>query len=311
MISKSSAPGKVILFGEHFVVHGVKAVLCAIDRRIFVTAETIDECKIIIESNVGYLKADRGEDVSSIDSTLRPLYFLAEQMLKEQSGIRLQVSSEIPPGIGLGSSSACCVAGAGAISGLTAHRTRAEILELAIEAERTIFQDTSGADCTVSAFGGIMEYSKSGFSKIESDPDFQLVIANSGMVHSTEKVVAGVQKFKKDNKERFAELCRQESDLVEDVLKMLKKDEVENLGKKAMKNQAMLEIMGVSNETLREMLKIGDSISYGSKITGAGDGGCIYALTDQDNAAKVLDEFKSSGYECFSAKIDFKGLDTL
>ncbi|HSA77211.1 MAG TPA: galactokinase family protein, partial [Nitrosarchaeum sp.] len=45
MISKASAPGKVILFGEHFVVYGIKAILCAIDKRVTVTAERIPENK--------------------------------------------------------------------------------------------------------------------------------------------------------------------------------------------------------------------------------------------------------------------------
>ena len=90
----------------------------------------------------------------------------------------------------MGSSSACCVAGAAAISRLFSNTSKEEILELAIEAEKTIFQNTSGADCTVCTFGGIMEYSKeNGFSKIKSEPDFHLVIANSNIEHSTESIV--------------------------------------------------------------------------------------------------------------------------
>jgi len=46
MKSIASAPGKVILFGEHFVVHGTKAILCSIDKRIKVTSQLIDEQKI-------------------------------------------------------------------------------------------------------------------------------------------------------------------------------------------------------------------------------------------------------------------------
>ena len=53
MKSKASAPGKVILFGEHFVVYGVKAILCAINKRITVTAEQIDEEEICIKTNIG------------------------------------------------------------------------------------------------------------------------------------------------------------------------------------------------------------------------------------------------------------------
>ena len=53
--SKASAPGKIILFGEHFVVYGVKAILCAINKRITVTSETVNERKISIQSNIGNL----------------------------------------------------------------------------------------------------------------------------------------------------------------------------------------------------------------------------------------------------------------
>ncbi|MDH5418680.1 MAG: mevalonate kinase, partial [Nitrosopumilus sp.] len=56
MKSKASAPGKVILFGEHFVVYGIKAVLCAINKRITVTAEKVDGDKISIKSNIGNLE---------------------------------------------------------------------------------------------------------------------------------------------------------------------------------------------------------------------------------------------------------------
>ena len=46
MTSIASAPAKVILFGEHFVVYDVKAVLCSIDKRVKVTTTPIDENKI-------------------------------------------------------------------------------------------------------------------------------------------------------------------------------------------------------------------------------------------------------------------------
>ena len=65
-----------------------------------------------------------------------------------EAGIKIFVKSDIPSGVGLGSSSACCVAGAAAISRLFENTSKEEVLELAIEAEKTIFQNTSGADCT-------------------------------------------------------------------------------------------------------------------------------------------------------------------
>jgi mevalonate kinase len=310
--SKASAPGKVILFGEHFVVYGVKAILCAINKRITVTAEKIERKKISIKSNIGNLELETGKLNSEINSPLKPFYYLADKMLKnENTGIEIIVESDIPLGVGLGSSSACCVAGAAAISRLFKKTSKEEILALAIEAEKTIFENTSGADCTVCTYGGIMDYDKeNGFHKIESEPNFHLVIANSNIEHSTESVVEDVRKFKENDEVGFSALCKNESKLVEDVLELLKENDIKKLGIKVRENQEYLETIGVSNEKLREMIKIGQTQSFGAKITGAGGGGCIYALTDESNLEQTIYQFKDKNYDCFSVKIDFKGLDT-
>ena len=200
---KASAPGKVILFGEHFVVYGVKAILCAVDKRITVTAEKNNENKISIKSNIGKLELEIDNNNLESNSPLKPLFYLARKMLKthgQTSGIDIRVESEIPLGVGLGSSSACCVAGAAAISKVFEKRSKEEILKLAIEAEQTIFPNTSGADCTICTYGGIMEYEKNfGFKNIESKPNFHLVIANSKLEHSTDSVVKKVNIFKQEN----------------------------------------------------------------------------------------------------------------
>jgi len=310
--SKASAPGKVILFGEHFVVYGVKAILCAINKRITVTAEKIEGGKISIKSNIGNLELETGKLISEINSPLKPFYYLADKMLKnENTGIEIIVESDIPLGVGLGSSSACCVAGAAAISKLFKKISKEEILSLAIEAEKTIFENTSGADCTVCTYGGIMDYDKeNGFHKIESEPNFHLVIANSNIEHSTESVVEDVRKFKENNEVEFSSLCKMESKLVEDVLELLKENDIKKLGTKVKENQEYLETIGISNGKLREMIQIGQTQSFGAKITGAGGGGCIYALTDESNLEQTINQFKDKNYDCFSVKIDFKGLDT-
>jgi len=310
--SKSSAPGKVILFGEHFVVYGVKAILCSINKRVTVTAEKTSERKISINSEIGNLILEPNKLISEINSPLKPFYYLANKAIKNQdTGIEIKINSEIPLGAGLGSSSACCVAGAAAIFRLFEDVSKEKILELAIEAERTIFENTSGADCTVCTYGGIIEYGKKqGFKKIEDEPNFQLVIANSNIEHSTESMVSGVKTFVIKNKEEFSKLLNQESKLVEDVLKLLKENNPEELGEKINQNQKYLETIGISNNQLKKMIEIGQKTSFGAKITGSGGGGCIFALTNESNVEQSLKEFKDKNFECFSAEIDFKGLNT-
>jgi len=310
--SIASAPGKVILFGEHFVVYGVKAILCSINKRVTVTAEKTSERKISINSKIGKLELEPDKPISEINSPLKPFYYLANKSIENKdSGIRIQIDSEIPLGAGLGSSSACCVAGAAAIFKLFGNISKEEILELAIEAERTIFENTSGADCTVCTYGGIMEYDKNkGFKKIEHEPNFQLVIINSNMEHSTQSMVSKVKEFENKNKEEFSKLSNLESKLVEDVLKLVKENKIQEIGQKMNQNQEYLENIGISNKELTKMIKIGQESSFGAKITGSGGGGCIFALTNESNLQNILKKFKDNNYECFSTKIDFKGLNT-
>ena len=312
MKSIASAPGKVILFGEHFVVYGVKAILCSINKRVTVTAEKTNERKISINSKIGKLELEPDKSISEINSPLKPFYYLANKSIENKdSGIRIQIDSEIPLGAGLGSSSACCVAGAAAIFKLFGDISKEEILKLAIEAERTIFENTSGADCTVCTYGGIMEYDKNkGFKKIEHEPNFQLVIINSNMEHSTQSMVSKVKEFENKNTEEFSRLSDLESKLVEDVLKLVKENKIQEIGQKMNQNQEYLENIGISNKELTKMIKIGQESSFGAKITGSGGGGCIFALTNESNLQNILKKFKDNNYECFSTKIDFKGLNT-
>ena len=156
-----------------------------------------------------------------------------------------------------------------------------------------------------------MEYDKKqGFKKIEDEPNFQLVIANSNIEHSTESMVSEVKAFTIKNKEEFSKLLNQELELVENVLKLLKENNTIELGEKINQNQEYLEIIGISNNKLREMIEIGQKTSFGAKITGSGGGGCIFAITDESNLEDTLKEFKDNNFECFSVEMDFEGLNT-
>lgn len=311
-MSKASAPGKVILFGEHFVVYGVKAILAAIDRRITVTSQTVGDSVIEIRSDLGASKfgLEEGTDVAE----LRPFEFLAKKMIKEfahRGGIKMEIESEIPHGVGLGSSSAACVAAAASVSGLFEKYSKSQICELAIEAEKTIFESTSGADCTVCTHGGIITYGKgSGFERTEFEPNFSLIISNSAVTHSTDKIVAKVAEFRDGNVETFDQLCRKESELIEGAKAEIKSGNPQALGALMGQNQEYLRQIGVSNESLEQIIRVSGSGSHGSKITGAGGGGCIISIADEGSVGSVLGSLERNGTECFAAKIDYSGLET-
>ena len=285
MISKAKAPGKIILFGEHFVVYDNRAVLGAIDKYAIVTSEKTSTDNILISSSLGQTSIQKDEVVENVEKKFRPFFYIAKKIINENNfdkGISIKIESEIPIGAGLGSSSACCVAAAASVSNLFSKPTNEEMLQLAIDAEKTIFPNTSGADCTVSIFGGIIEYQRDkGFSKIETEHELNFLVVDSEQVHSTEKVVNQVKQFKEENKEVFLELCSEEEKLISKALDAMKANDLDTIGKCMAQNQIFLEQIGVSNDVLLEITKEIEKITFGAKITGAGGGGCIIALTQK------------------------------
>jgi mevalonate kinase len=309
--SIASAPAKIILFGEHFVVHGTKAILAAIDKRVTVTTTFTVNKTITVNSQLGTVEVPISSSYEEVKNELRPFVFLANKIINSNqnaNGLEITIDSDIPIGVGLGSSSACCVAAAASISELFNELSSEEILNLSIEAEKIIFPNTSGADCTVCTYGGMIEYEQStGTRKIDSAFDLNLVIANSMISHTTKNSVEKVNKFKESDEERFSQLCDLETKLIGEVITAMKNNDTTALGLKMSENQKYLEEIQVSNDTLRGMISSLNEISLGSKITGAGDGGCIIALVKDENVSKVP-ALLGKDKECFSAKIDTKGV---
>ena len=344
MKSIASAPAKIILLGEHFVVYGSKAMLAAIDKRVTVTSSFTDKETIKIKSVLGTLEVPTYVSYQEVKSEFRPFVYLAKKMInsvkeKHAKGLEIEINSDIPVGVGLGSSSACCVAAAASIYGLFKKLSSEEIVEISIEAEKTIFPDTSGADCTVCTYGGMIVYDKiNGIEKIDSTKykikdfetvtDLNFIIANSMIPHSTKRSVERVKKFKENDEDEFARKVGYATNLINNVLYALKNNDDDD--KLEMRNcspfrdeimfnmadnRMLLRGIGVSNKTIDSMISSlvrgtddGGAALVSTKITGAGDGGCIIALAgdverDLTRACAVLGKDK----ECFSAKIDTKG----
>jgi len=191
------------------------------------------------------------------------------------------------------------------IFGLFKEWSSEEILNLSIEAEKTIFPDTSGADCTVCTYGGMIEYPS--IEKIDNSFDLNLLIANSMIPHNTKNSVEKVNKFKENDEERFSQLCDLETKLIDEVITAMKNNDATAFGLKMSENQKYLEEIQISNDTLRDMINSLKEISLGAKITGAGDGGCIIALVKDDNMDKVT-VLLPKDKEYLSAKIDSRGV---
>ena len=314
MKSIASAPGKIILFGEHFVVYGMKAVLCSIDKRITATSQFIDEKVIRIRSSLGEseISIDSSNNLEKVQQKfMKPFFYVAQRAIKEnssKSGIELVLESEIPTGVGLGSSSAACVAATASVNGLFCKLSKNDVMKIAVQAERTIFEQNSGADSSVSTFGGLVSYDlKNGFENISSRNDLRFIISNSAQVHNTQDVVRQVRNFKEKNNDLFNKLCKLEIDIVDNAMSSLRENDLNKLGSLMLKNHDLLKQIGISTEKIDLLVEEAKKTSYGAKITGAGGGGCIISLVDDSNSEDTLNNLRKIS-DCFVTKIDYDGL---
>ena len=104
MKSIASAPGKIILFGEHFVVHGTKAILAAIDKRVTVTSTFTDNNTIKVNSQLGTIEVPKEASHEEVKSEFRPFVYLANKLLypnQHINGLEITIDSDIPIGVGL------------------------------------------------------------------------------------------------------------------------------------------------------------------------------------------------------------------
>jgi mevalonate kinase len=322
---KASAPAKVILFGEHFVVYGNPAILASINKRIYVSACTTieNEDKIAIRSDIGVAGQYKNDgEFNTLEggvearTVLDPLYSAIRQVLlvrNKKTGIEIGISSKVPPGIGLGSSAASCVATVAAVDSLFQKKAnRQKICKLAIESERLIHKRTSGADCYVSTFGGLIQYhgKSKGFKKIEAKQSLPLVIASTGIKHSTADLVAVVKRFKDKNQVLFESLAKQASDICLQARTALASGQCNKVGKLMNENQIILQQIGVSHCKVEDLIDICSKAgAAGAKITGAGGGGSVIALAaTKEDSAKIASRVKAAGYQSFEVEIDYKGL---
>ena len=182
-----------------------------------------------------------------------------------------------------------------------------------MESERLIHKKTSGADCYVSTFGGLMQYhgkSKS-FKNIETKGQtLCLVVANTGINHSTSDLVAGVKKFRDRNRILFKTLLKYASDICLQACTAMESGKCDKIGELMNENQIILQQLGISHDKVRDIIDIcGKAGALGAKITGAGGGGAVIALAaGKQESTKMVSRIKEAGYQSFEIEVDYNGL---
>lgn len=298
-VVKASAPGKVILFGEHFVVKGNHAIAGSIGLRAYVTSKPRRDWPLIIESRNLGMQARVYVDKGKIKvKTGHPEVFepFARILEKLSSKTRLEpavitIDSEIPVSAGLGSSAASAAAFTASYSRLLGLPSDREfLLEMSYEAEKVVHGQPSGIDNTIVVEGGVIVYSKKeGYRRINVEMNGgTLVIADTGIRRRTGDVVMDVLEKYKRHPQLFKSLYNTAEKLVEEAEQALGRGDLEALGELMDVNQGLLYSIGVSNERIERLLHTARNTgALGAKLTGAGRGGSIIALAREETAGEV------------------------
>ena len=323
MAVEASAPGKVILFGEHSVVYRGPAVVLAIDRRARVVAERRRDDRIFIDAMdlgfSGYFVGDtyhpehgeawRGRRLAALNVASRRTM----ERIRVESGLSLTIRSEIPIAVGLGSSAAISVATVAAVGALLGGAlSEEEICSLAYEGERVVHGTPSGVDNNISTYGGILRYEKAvGFERFEVDGTLPFVIGNTRRKRSTRRMVEGVHALRERNPEAVDRVIDALGTLSRDGLDALLEADLPRLGDLMNISHGLLVALGVSTPGLDLMVHASRRAgALGAKLTGAGGGGCIIALAEPSNLRRVMNSIRRERGDAVRVNVTYEGVKT-
>lgn len=304
----ASAPGKVIIVGEHFVVHGSYAVAASINKRVRATVSESSKNSIIVSGNRTSLISKNDGQFSAVKAVVRKslqVYGRPEMQL------RIEISSNIPAGSGLGSSAAVSVATAASLTKfLNQDIEKRTISEIALAGEKQVHGNPSGIDTESCLNGGLLLFSKnSGTKPIPLDKAIQLVVIYSGKKRRTSDLISKVSLKKRQYPAFFDNLVQSVSFLSLDIVEAMAGGDLPKLGALMSVAQASLSWIGVSNEILDEIIESACSKgAYGAKITGAGGGGSVIALPKPEAGELLLNELSKHYPESFITPIPQEGL---
>jgi mevalonate kinase len=302
----AEAPGKVIISGEHFVVHGGTALAAAIDRATRAEASPYDG--LIIDTGL-----ERNRHAMQHSGPL-PVERLIREMYRERSTrprVRLRIRSQLPAGAGLGSSAATMIASVAAVGGLEGwDLDLPAVIEAAMSGERMIHGKPSGIDAAASAIGGVLKF-RLGEEPIpvELPRPTTLLLAYSGKRRSSGKLIHKVSSMTNVYPHLFRRLCDSATLITTQVTDALVSGRLDELGELMTYNHAVLGMVGASTPMLDALVDLCLSCGcYGAKLTGAGGGGSVLAIPPRGEEEATIARLAKEGVSAFLTEIPSGGV---
>jgi mevalonate kinase len=327
-----SAPGKLMLMGEHAVVYGHPCLVTAVGQRMKMELSKIDELedrnieggnensKYSITINAPDVKVDNYSKslgqlgVGDIPKGARFIEIAVNNFRKKypfEESLTFTTSSEFSSEFGFGSSSAstvCTVFGLSKI--LDIPLSNKELFDIAYQTVLDIQRKGSGFDIAAAIYGGTLYFETGGTSIEPLDlPPLPLIVGYSGVKGDTVKLLSHVSELRTSQPEKVERLFSSITQLVHQGKEALLSGDFRKLGTLFTFNQDYLRNLGVSIEQLDAMVDaaiLGGA--FGAKLSGAGGGDCMIALSDPIKRDTITQEITNVGGQVIEVETGVEGV---
>jgi len=313
-----SAPGKLMLFGEHAVVYNRPCIVTAVDQRMRATITFVDSPEFFLEAPdvkiTGYKKSMTELGVGAIPKGAKFVEIAIKNFSEKyglQFGVQVTTKSEFSSLFGFGSSSASTVCVIKALSELSGKKlSQKAIFELAYKTVLDIQGEGSGFDIAAAVYGGTLYYVIGG--KVIQPLNIDLlpfIVAYSGFKADTVTLINAVKATYNKYPQIIEGIYTEIETIVELAKKSLIKKDWLSVGELMNINQGYLSSLGVSRKKLVDMIySARDSGAYGAKLSGAGGGDCIIVLAPNTKKVAVEKAIIQAGGEVISVKTNAEGV---
>lgn len=313
-VAEGRGRAKLILFGEHAVVYGKPAVAAGLalgaraSARFAGSSHSQHQLRLrgaLAGADVFQVRVDVVSGADSVDADAEPLARAFSALVAPfdlPEAVDVDVTMEIPVGVGLGSSAALAVAGARALGALVG---RPERVDAAVSASESVFHgNPSGLDQRIaSADAGLYFCARTHDGSMEVAPieaaPLTLAVCQAGPAASTAQMVEQVRQLHGREPQLVGYLHQLIGDVSRAASAALPAADWVRVGELMNINHGALVALGVSTPALDAACHVARAAgALGAKLTGAGGGGCVLALTP-DGAQPVLDAWAREGLQGF------------
>ena len=326
-----SAPGKIILTGEHAVVYGKRGIAAAIDKRTYVTIKKAEDKLVTIESDLfGQYSMNRNKMKKIIDrldelrkkkeydriveltreNPFLPIYVVVAKAEDDYKPLNIGIHSSVPKSAGASSSIYNSVAyGVSIICGKKLPTD--EIAHIANEGDDIAHGKASGIDAFTVAHGYWTTYTmKEGARRLDVDFELPLLIVESGEYVRTGEMVAYVKKLRKEKPEFVDSVLDRLHEISNEFVEVLRARDVDRIGGSFVDYREELKKLGKKLYTpkLERICRIAEEKNAYAKPTGAWGGGICIALARQDELKSLMETYRREGFMTFKTKLGMEGL---